>query len=400
MLLYVSRKDKRFLYFYHEKLLELLIRNIIFGELCMRDSLFQMTWDKFFDWLKEKCVSVSFKLFRDVSAFSRVRNISKHETLGFNIKIHSQYHSIFWETREVAYPDVYFITFYREATPTMPTTFSTYKQEFPLEDTKEVLTCPDCYGSGKVTCPKCGGSGKIRCPSCLGSGKCLDCGGSGKITCSYCFGSGRYMDETCSYCSGNGYLVCNSCGGSGECYYCNGTGRITCPKCGGSGEITCKRCKGSGKIVTYKVEVHKFFHKWFEANYISDNNLSSCYKKALSKGYKVEIKEISEDEITKSYGYMSEEIRGYVNSARETYRNLSKEAKDYDGRELFRDEFFSYVPIHYIIFFIDEEEKYYIIAGTPNKYVIKAPRFPISLKKISLQSFYMLSPLIVIIISL
>jgi len=87
------------------------------------------------------------------------------------------------------------------------------------------VTCPVCFGRGRIKCKMCGGDGKIvqmkKCPACDGTGKRSVVSVTGLkslVTCRECRGRGRVR------------LV------------------VKCPKCGGTGRVVCPRCKGSGKI--------------------------------------------------------------------------------------------------------------------------------------------------------
>ena len=160
------------------------------------------------------------------------------------------------------------------------------------------LNCSMCGGSGTVdaVCPGCRGAAAARgraCRLCDGTGKpkCLLCKGAGKVkmenpdyykdkydilTCPQCTGSGVNNRFKCKVCSGTGrrkfrrpgpgYTIittrncwfcegrtwgrprCNACQGAGVL---GSAGRVVpCFKCGGTGKfrVPCQVCRGRGWI--------------------------------------------------------------------------------------------------------------------------------------------------------
>jgi DnaJ-class molecular chaperone len=58
----------------------------------------------------------------------------------------------------------------------------------------EQITCPTCYGTGRISCNVCGGYGKIEKTNANGRTSyvnCSRCGGDGKLKCTDCNGTGH-----------------------------------------------------------------------------------------------------------------------------------------------------------------------------------------------------------------
>lgn len=129
--------------------------------------------------------------------------------------------------------------------------------EAAKEITKDMQTCPECHGTGKVKSP---GGVSIDCPKCKGTGqiegsipkskdsdmseRCANCGhasgahtsrGTGGRPCSLCDcknfvaptkdAKREQLMRTCWHCDGSGYVEID--GKEVECEYCEGTGELT-----------------------------------------------------------------------------------------------------------------------------------------------------------------------------
>jgi hypothetical protein len=145
-----------------------------------------------------------------------------------------------------------------------PDGFNSKTYTFYVPGSKDVNSCDECKGKGRIDCSRCNTTGKIQCGSCNGHGKtkCRKCSGDGKIT----------VDETCGVCRGSGEKKsgweCDNCGGYGsiettkscpnchrgkvKCSTCSGRGKIQCDSCGGRGHRDCGKCDASGKITSYE----------------------------------------------------------------------------------------------------------------------------------------------------
>jgi len=123
-----------------------------------------------------------------------------------------------------------------------------------------------------------------------------------------------------------------------------------------------------------------------------------AFNRALDRKYYKDLQKIGFDEITDFYSSSSNEIKQAVQLAKVTYRKVNSEIMSH-GHELFREERFFAVPINYLKFKInDNSEKYLVLAGlNAQKYVITVPAFPKSIKKIFLQSFYFVSPFLLVL---
>jgi len=137
-----------------------------------------------------------------------------------------------------------------------PHGFENHEASYILNNSREVKTCTDCHGAGRIVCDSCHGAGNVTCYSCDGVGhtRCYSCDGTGRKRCSSCSGTGRV--ERTEYSNGRSYTTheaCSSCRGTGhtECWSCSGSGRITCSSCGGSGKVMCSTCTGTGKVECY-----------------------------------------------------------------------------------------------------------------------------------------------------
>jgi len=89
-------------------------------------------------------------------------------------------------------------------------------RSYTIPGTSEVVTCPDCDGSGTYNCFCCEGETTIICTKCVG-----------------------------------GYILMTE-DGEIRCFDCNGNGAIRCPNCTGKGFFKCNRCRQIGKVFQYK----------------------------------------------------------------------------------------------------------------------------------------------------
>ncbi len=108
------------------------------------------------------------------------------------------------------------VRLYDQAQPNRPRDghFEERSEAFPIRDTFQLGTCPDCPAHGEARCTKCSGRGRTACWSCQGSGRerghaaqrqrCPVCGGAGRRTCSNCQGAGRHI---CNTCRGDGQVA-------------------------------------------------------------------------------------------------------------------------------------------------------------------------------------------------
>ena len=159
--------------------------------------------------------------------------------------------------------------------------FKEKKDKIKIENSQEIIECPDCIGKGEIKCNHCHGQGKTQCSRCLGAREisCQRCNGAGRIRCNVCGGTGELRDQRNNATSeANNYLrPCNNCrGGYNPCFCsngrvvcpnCNGVGMTICNTCRGSGWISCIKCSGKGRIVRYLYIDIDFWGDKFDKNF-------------------------------------------------------------------------------------------------------------------------------------
>jgi DnaJ domain len=118
------------------------------------------------------------------------------------------------------------------------------EQDIPLTETRTLVQCDSCGGSGEVGCNGCYGSGIEDCRNCNGRGylHCYSCNGSGQIESRSSDNDYRPTYRNCHGCAGQGQTRCDTCHGNGE---------HRCFCCGGSGWLICGDCKGQGKFLHF-----------------------------------------------------------------------------------------------------------------------------------------------------
>jgi len=216
--------------------------------------------------------------------------------------------------------------------PSIPGSFTSGQQAYPIKGTEEKIQCSACEGVGKFDCKVCNTKGEDTCPACNGRCEitCTNCRGSRKIKCSKCKGrgyknkyssdgSGSTYQAECRTCRGQGQINCRTCNGSGTitCNTCGGKGRVPCPKCDGKGYTTCEVCDGSGEIWKYKEKLFQFSPT--EENYvIADNTM-----KALDDIIKDIPKEV--------WNTIEETDLSSLTSSSETAKNAIEKIKEFDN---------------------------------------------------------------------
>ena len=86
------------------------------------------------------------------------------------------------------------------------------RMAFSVRRRKQMSTCPQCEGVGRVTCGVCWNHQlRVRCPECLGAGTVKT--ETGEETCPRCGGRTTILPGSCFRCGNN--VPCPVCHGSG-----------------------------------------------------------------------------------------------------------------------------------------------------------------------------------------
>jgi hypothetical protein len=223
--------------------------------------------------------------------------------------------------------------------------FSKSSYSYPLQDTREIVTCPDCSGSGQVRCGRCGGSG--RCSNCKGHGQT---------------GSGSDAKR------------CSSCGGNGRC-----------SKCSGTGKVRCDRCSGEGELLRYTSKDYKWWHdhddKPILSKVVDRFGVKKMIKAARKKGGGVVIEEFSEDEVLSASGVLNDRIRELILLANTRRRELESEISSRSDLVVFQHNERQYIPFSYINMSAGGRYGQFFAAGTEQHNELRAPRLPLDLWK-------------------
>lgn len=239
--------------------------------------------------------------------------------------------------------------YYDEATlprhrPSNPN-FVKSSHTYPLEHTRQIVTCPKCSGSGEVTCGSCGGSGR----------------------CSTCHGDGRTG-------SGSDSKSCSSCGGGGRC-----------STCGGRGRVRCGRCDGEGRLLRYTSRDYRWWHdeddKPILSKVVDRRRVKRMIKTARKKGGGVVVAEFSEDEVLRASGVLNDRIRELILLANTRRRELEAVIAGRSDLIVFQHNERQYIPFSYINLSAGKKYGQFFAAGTGRHCESRRPRLPLDLWK-------------------
>lgn len=259
------------------------------------------------------------------------------------------------------------ISFYQEAAlpldrpPHMD--FRNSERAYPLQESRQIYTCPTCSGSGLVSCSNCDGKGK--CPPCKGNKFIMN--GQTKKRCSACRGSGK------------------------------------CSRCQGSGKVKCSKCDGEGKLLDYQSKDYKWWNKvddeqilpesverrsepWSlkrlvnPLNFVEKMSVGRLIQKTRKRGGSVAVASFSREEVLRTTGVINARIEDLVTLAKNRQQVLLQEIARH-GTILFQEDHREYLPLSYINTSIRKRYGQYYVAGTQQHQETRPPKIPISLPK-------------------
>ena len=252
------------------------------------------------------------------------------ETAAARIQVYSQHERVSRRTDTVPASHRHRVRFYDEARPNRPApgSFEKRSEEFPLEPSLKVFTCPTCRGRGEVRCGRCRGHGLLRCFRCRGSGW-----------------------ES----SVKRRWRCRACGGGGQ---------TTCSRCRGSGEVVCGRCRGEGELASWEVEIYRWlveerggeeyplpkpsiratFHRWLKI----DRDLAA---------------DLQPETAAQHLGYQTPEAMEVAARADALRQRLESEARTSADRYLHHRSDCSLSPVGYTVVRLKTRARYYWLVG-------------------------------------
>ncbi len=260
------------------------------------------------------------------------------ETAAAKVRVTSQHEEKSRRTDTVPASARHRVRFFDVAQPDRPAagSFENRSQEFALQPTLQVFTCPTCRGRGEVRCGRCRGRGAVRCDRCRGTGRD----------------------------AANRRRPCSNCGGGGE---------TTCSRCRGSGEVTCGRCRGERELASWEVEVYRWWFKRLSGEEHPVANAS--IRRAFSRWLKIDqdlVADLSSPTVAQHLGYETPEALEVTARADVLRLRLEAQARNVQ-RFLHHRSDCSLAPVAYTVVRLKTQARYYWLVGRGERAVEVGP---------------------------